>query len=70
MLFEKFDQVFAWDTTVLRTGDSVALKVSRIEPFADCAWLYFTDLGDLFSCECCHGFVCEIWKIGKFAYIK
>ena len=54
MLFEEFDQVFAWDTTVLRAGDPVAFEASRIEPLADRARGHFTDLRDLSSCEDLH----------------
>ncbi len=53
MLFQEADEMFAGNSTVLRTGNSIAAKPTRIEPFANGSWGNFTDLGDLSSREDC-----------------
>src|SRR3954447_19951084 len=54
VLFQELDQIFAGNATVLRAGDTVALKATGIEPLADRAGGHFTDLGDLSSSEDLH----------------
>src|SRR6476619_1665410 len=54
VLFQELDQVFAGNATVLRAGDTVALKATGIEPLADRAGGHFTDLRDLSSSEDLH----------------
>ncbi len=54
VLFEELDQILARNAAVLRSGDSVALQATGIEPLADRARGHFTDLGDLSSCEDLH----------------
>src|SRR5438132_12880018 len=46
VFFQELDQVFAGYATVLRPGDTVALKATRIEPLADRAGRRFTDLAE------------------------
>src|SRR5690606_17273034 len=54
MFLQELDQVLARDTTVLGTGDAVALQPARVEPLADSARGHFADLCDLTSCEDLH----------------
>src|SRR3954471_5924256 len=54
VLFQELDQIFAGNATVLRAGDTVALKATGIEPLADRAGGHFTDLRDLSSSEDLH----------------
>ena len=49
MLLEEPNQVFAGDTTILRSWDAVTAQASGIEPLANGPWGDFTDLSYLSS---------------------
>lgn len=49
VLFEESDEVFAWNPSVLRTGNTVSAEAAGIEPFADGSRGHFADLGYLTS---------------------
>jgi len=45
--------MLAGDASILRTGNPISAKPTRVEPFTDGSWSNFTDLGDLSSREDC-----------------
>src|SRR5438094_700081 len=49
VFLEEPDQVLTRDPAVLGTGDPITAQAARVEPFADCAGGYFTDLSYLSS---------------------
>src|SRR5205807_2422129 len=49
VFLEEPDEVLARDAAVLGTGNSISAQSARVEPFADCAGGYFTDLSYLSS---------------------
>src|SRR5690606_17130509 len=54
MFLKKLNQVIARDPAILRSRDAITFQTSRVKPFANGSRGYYTDLGDLSSCEALH----------------